>query len=219
MTPTGQQRRRCAPTIVVVGGGIAGLAAAWHLARAAAGRVCLLEREPLLATHASGRNAAIFRHLDHDAEGVTLALRSRALFADLEAPEGGFLRRTGTLFLGTAAHLRPLAELAQRFGLSAEALDKEAAGCRVPGLAGGDAAHGLFVPDDGVLDAHALVDALERGARAAGAKIRTDSPRLPRHRPGGAARPACCTWRPALQPPGCAGPGRACGPSLPTGAS
>ncbi|HEU5074324.1 MAG TPA: FAD-dependent oxidoreductase, partial [Polyangiaceae bacterium] len=53
--------------IVIVGGGIAGLAAAWQLAQKNLGRVSLLEREPFLCTHASGRNAAIFRPLEADA--------------------------------------------------------------------------------------------------------------------------------------------------------
>lgn len=160
--------------VVVVGGGIAGLATAWHLARAGVSRVCLLEREPLLAAHASGRNAAIFRHLEHDAEGVALALRSRELLASLGEQEGcQLLRRTGALFLGTPRRLRPMAELARRCGLPADAVDGPALAARFPVLAGGDAAHGLLVPDDGVLDVHALVEALARGAREAGATIRT----------------------------------------------
>jgi glycine/D-amino acid oxidase-like deaminating enzyme len=160
--------------VIVVGGGIAGLAAAWHLSRAGASDVCLLEREPLLASHASGRNAAIFRHLDRDAEGVALALRSRELLASLGEQEGcRLLRRTGALFLGTQGCLRPMAELARRFGLATETVEGAAIGSLVSALAGGDAARGLLVPEDGVLDVHALVEALARGARAAGTRIRT----------------------------------------------
>ncbi len=158
--------------VLVVGGGIAGLAAAWHLARAG-GKVTLLEREPLLAAHASGRNAAIFRHLDHDAEGTALALRSRALLAALDAPEGRLLRRTGALYLGAPEQIRPMAGLARRFHVASEAVEPEAARALAPLLSGGDTARGLFVPDDGVLDGHAVVEALAAGARRAGATIRT----------------------------------------------
>ncbi|WLG89389.1 FAD-dependent oxidoreductase [Pseudomonas cucumis] len=42
---------------IVVGGGIAGVSAAYELA--AHGSVCLLEREPQLAYHTTGRSAAI----------------------------------------------------------------------------------------------------------------------------------------------------------------
>ena len=47
-----------AADVVIVGGGIAGLGVAHHLAQAGAGRIVLLEREPLLASHATARNAA-----------------------------------------------------------------------------------------------------------------------------------------------------------------
>ena len=51
-----------AERILIVGGGVAGLAAAHELARAGAGaRVTLLEREDGFAQHASGQNAAILR--------------------------------------------------------------------------------------------------------------------------------------------------------------
>ncbi len=56
--------------VIVVGGGIAGLSVACHLARLGIRRVLLIEREPLLASHSTGRNAAIFRPLD-ETPGVT----------------------------------------------------------------------------------------------------------------------------------------------------
>src|SRR5690348_10625780 len=63
--------------VVVIGGGIAGLAALARLAERGV-RGLLLEREPWLAGHASGRNAAIFRPLEDDASTVQLARRSEA---------------------------------------------------------------------------------------------------------------------------------------------
>jgi D-arginine dehydrogenase len=46
--------------IIVIGGGIAGLSAAAKIAEAA--RVCLLEREPQIGYHASGRSATIYHN-------------------------------------------------------------------------------------------------------------------------------------------------------------
>lgn len=43
---------------VAGGGGTAGLAVAYHLTRMPGLSVALLEREPTLATHRSGKNAA-----------------------------------------------------------------------------------------------------------------------------------------------------------------
>ena len=157
--------------VVVLGGGIAGLSAAWHLARAGA-QVILLEREKLLASLASGRNAAIFRVLDGDATAVALALSSRGHFDALPS-DVPLLRVTGGLYLGERAELDALAARARLAGVQSVAIDLAAAVARVPALAGTDAPAALFEPDDGVLDIHALCEAIARGARAAGASLRT----------------------------------------------
>ena len=48
--------------VVVVGGGVVGTSAAYHLAAAGAGSVLLLEREDSLGTGSTGRCAGGFRH-------------------------------------------------------------------------------------------------------------------------------------------------------------
>lgn len=156
--------------VLIVGGGIAGLATAWHLAGRGAG-VRLVEREPLFAAHASGRNAAIFRQLEHDAPGVRLARRSDALLPELQGEGPVLLARTGALYLGTERELGPLALLAGAEGVQGERLDRAGLEALVPALRGTDAAAGLHVPGDGVLDVHAIAQALAAGARARGASL------------------------------------------------
>ncbi|MHB8879691.1 MAG: FAD-dependent oxidoreductase, partial [Myxococcaceae bacterium] len=85
--------------VVIVGGGIAGLSAAHGLARAGVARVRLLEREKVLCSHSSGRNAAIFRHLSSGAGDIALARRSKALLTELLGSEGAWLQKTGTWFV------------------------------------------------------------------------------------------------------------------------
>lgn len=158
---------------IIVGGGIAGLAVAHHLTRAGVRRVCLLEREPLLASHSSGRNAAIFRPLDC-VPGVTeLAGRSRMLLDALFAESGDtWLDRTGLLFVAPyARRLDGLKAVARRCGVPYEILRRADVQLAVPTLAGGEAAWGLMVPDAGVLDGHAIVTLLARSVRAAGARV------------------------------------------------
>lgn len=158
--------------VLVVGGGIAGLSAAFHLS-AAGSRVRLLEREPVLAAHASGRNAAIFRHIDGDPASTQLALRSRELLERLPEP-GRLLRRTGALYLGSRDRLQPLLDVARSAGLAAELVRGRAALARLaPAVERGDAELALFVPEDGILDGHALVHTLAREARRQGATIET----------------------------------------------
>lgn len=158
--------------VVIVGGGIAGVAAAWQLALKGGARVLVLEREPLLASHASGRNAAIYRQLEHEPIGSQLALRSGQLLSALEEDEP-LLRRTGSLLIADLPELCALQSLGRELGVAAELVGARAIAELVPSLRGGEARHALRIPDDGVLDSHALITRLVRDARLGGAEFQT----------------------------------------------
>lgn len=162
-----------AADVVILGGGIAGLSAAWSLARAGGRRVVLLEREEVLASHSSGRNAAIFRQLDGSPGGVELAVQSRKLLDPLMASRGGWLQATGALFVARSpAGLQKLLSLAEAHGVAHTRLDGSELLRRVPALQGSTATFGFEVPGDGVMDIHGICQALADEARAAGASIR-----------------------------------------------
>jgi D-arginine dehydrogenase len=160
-----------APDLLIVGGGIAGLAA---LARCAERGVrgLLLEREPWLAGHASGRNAAIFRPLEDDASTAPLAARSLAW---LDAALGvAPLEQVGLVLAAEdEAALEPLVQRARREQLEHALLVGDALGRVAPALRGGSAHAGLQLAQAGVLDNHAMLTALERYARAGGGALRT----------------------------------------------
>lgn len=65
--------------VVIVGGGMAGLSTAWHLARLGMDRVVVLEGDTMLAGHSSARNAAIFMPLEQSDASTRLAARARVL--------------------------------------------------------------------------------------------------------------------------------------------
>ncbi len=163
--------------VIIVGGGIAGLSAAHALVRAGAGKVRLLEREPVLCAHSSGRNAAIFRHLSTGLGDLATALRSRALATELLGAEEAWLRRTGTWFVAaTREALEPLARLAAGERLRAEPAEGKGLDAALPGLRGGAARHGLFFAEDGVIDLHALTQGLARASVAAGTTVSLAEP-------------------------------------------
>ena len=74
-----------APDVVVIGGGIIGVAGAAHLAESGR-RVLLLERDDV-AAGASGRNSGVVQH-PFDPALIDLHLETVALYRRLEAPVG-----------------------------------------------------------------------------------------------------------------------------------
>ncbi len=82
---------------LIIGGGIAGASAAGRLA--ALGRVTLLEAEPALGYHASGRSAALFEATYGKPTTVALNRASHAFHA---TEDGGFLSPRGLMLVGGA---------------------------------------------------------------------------------------------------------------------
>jgi D-arginine dehydrogenase len=155
---------------VVVGGGIAGLSVLYQLTRRGIDAL-LLEREPVLAAHASGKNAAIYRPLEDDRTTAGLSRRTLELLAELDA--GLLPRRSGLLLIGGAAErARALHAHGVEQGVRCELLDRAGLLPHAPELAGGTATAGVWVPDGGVFDPHAITSALASHGRGAGGRIR-----------------------------------------------
>lgn len=162
---------------LIVGGGVAGLSTAWHLARAGAGGETLLaEAEPHLAAHSSALNAAILRTLSADPLSTRIALRSARFlrepppgFADVPLVDArGFVLAAGRgradeveSWLAAVADEAPRVERIGRAGLRA----------RVPAFAG-DVEGAWSFPEEGRIDIAALVAGFARGARRGGASLR-----------------------------------------------
>jgi len=163
-------------SVVVIGGGLVGLSAAWHLRRAdPTVRVTVLERASVGAG-ASGASAAGVRAMGRDPAERALALASLARWPDLdrelEASTG--YRRGGGLRVAESA--TELAEAradvaAQRAdGVPVELVDENDARRITPGLSSA-VVGGIHCRIDGQADASATVTAFANAARAHGALI------------------------------------------------
>lgn len=169
--------------VVIVGGGMAGAAAAYALARRGAGRIVLLEKEPLAGTHASGRNAALLLQNVDDESNARLGMAGRAFYAappaDLEAA-GPLYRPVGSLLLasgpGGLDRARRDTERVRSWGLDVTLLTPEEARGRVPILDPSRFHAAAFCPTDGVIDIHAALQALLGAARRHGATILEGTP-------------------------------------------
>jgi glycine/D-amino acid oxidase-like deaminating enzyme len=163
-------------SVVVAGGGLMGLSAAWHLRLADAGtRVTVLERVRVGAA-ASGASAAGVRVMGRDPAERALALASLARWPELDRElEGDTRYRRGgglRLALGDAAwRAAPAWVDEQRAdGVPVEVVDASAARTLAPGVAPA-CAGGVYCAADGQAEAMATVEAFAAAARRLGARV------------------------------------------------
>jgi D-arginine dehydrogenase len=162
--------------VCIVGGGMAGASVAFHLAPHV--RVTLLEREPHVAYHSTGRSAALYapNYCSSLIRQLTLAARPF-----LDAPPAGFaavplLHERGFLLIGKEAQLAACEKYeieAHSAGLETRRLTPQAARELVPVLRPGSYDWALFDPYAWDLDVDALLQGFLRGARAHGATLHT----------------------------------------------
>ncbi len=163
-------------SVLIVGGGVAGLATAWWLARRGGVRVALVERAGGLGRESSGKNAAILRTACADPLERELAARGARF---LHAPPAGFaaqplVARCGLIL---TAGERGAAELERWIAavppdVPVEPLAPDAFRAAAPHYRGALVRAWRF-PEEGRLDTAGLVEAYADGARRAGARIET----------------------------------------------
>lgn len=167
------------PDFVVIGGGIAGVSAAAHLAPH--GTVTLVETEPTLAAHTTGRSAAMFTASYGGQAARPLARASQGF---LEAPPEGaadrpLLSERGAIWVagpGDEGRLGDAIEHGRRLEARFEPVDADEVLSRVPAMRAEAVVGGLWEEDARDLDVAALHQAFVRIARAAGASILTSAP-------------------------------------------
>jgi sarcosine oxidase len=144
---------------IVLGAGLAGASAAWHLTQRGHA-VTVLERttpgNPQGSSHGSAR---IFRYAYPEQLYADLVVRARAGWDELERQSGReLITPTGCVDFGELRGPGQLAEVLARAGVEHELLDPAAAAARWPQLAFD--APVLWQPTAGVLDPHATIEAM-----------------------------------------------------------
>ena len=148
--------------ILIVGGGIAGVSAAARMS--ALGSVVLLEAEPVLAHHASGRSAALYEPHYGLKPVVDLSMASGDFFRSLPNVRSP----RGIMVLGKADEGPALAEEARTFALDPISVDEARA--IVPVL-NDQVAFAAVANHAWDIDTDLLLQGFARTARANGAKI------------------------------------------------
>ncbi len=163
-------------SVVVIGGGVIGTSAAFHLAEAGVD-VVLLERGEL-AGGSTSRAAGGVRAQFSDVLNIQLAQRSLAAFSDFARRPGWEIdfRRVGYLFvLSDESDLEPFERsvtLQNGHGVPSRMLSARETRELCPLLDGDDILAGAFSPSDGHVTPEAVVQGYAFAARSHGAEIR-----------------------------------------------
>ncbi|RWC71629.1 MAG: FAD-binding oxidoreductase [Mesorhizobium sp.] len=156
--------------IVIIGGGIAGLSLAAEMADTA--EVTVIEREPHLGYHASGRSAALFSETYGNRLVRALTLASRQAIAD-----GGFAaHRRGALHVGWTgddAAIDRLAGELQALVPSVRRLSAAELHALVPVIAREATCGGVYEPDAVDVDTGKMLAASASALKAGGGIIHT----------------------------------------------
>ena len=167
--------------VVIVGGGCMGASVAYHLARLGVTDVVLVEREQMLGTGSTGRNAGGVRHQFSNDANIRLSLESIALlecFAD-EVGQPIDFHQDGYLFLLTressVATFRRNVALQRSLGVDVQWLDAGEAERLAPGLAADGVAGATFCARDGIADPNGVTMGFVKAAQAAGVEVARDT--------------------------------------------
>jgi len=162
-------------TTIVIGAGVIGLSAAYHLARRQAGRVVVLEKGPI-GDGSSSRAAGIITGLLWSPTGVLVRKRSLALFRELSRELDGYqFRETGCRNLFSAegwTERQPLLPLYDRLQAPYEILNEDEVSACWPSLRVPEGTTGLFDPLGGYSETSEYLPALAAKARTLGVEIR-----------------------------------------------
>src|SRR3954470_13846460 len=142
--------------VVIVGGGCMGASVAYHLARLGVTDVVLLEREKMLGTGSTGRNAGGVRHQFSNEANIRLSLESIQLLERFSDEVGQTIdfHQDGYLFLlssqASVEVFQRNVALQRRLGVEVEWLDARAASELVPGLDAAGVIGATFCGRDGI---------------------------------------------------------------------
>ncbi len=162
--------------VLIVGGGIVGLATAYHLTREFPTRkVTILEKEPALASHQTGRNSGVLHSGIYYRPGSLRALNCRAGKLAMEqfcAAEGIAYEICGKVIVATSERefpaLERIYERGQANGVKCQMIDRARLIELEPHTAGLRAIH---VPESGIVDYPAVCRRLAERIQEAGGQI------------------------------------------------
>ncbi len=149
--------------IVIIGGGVMGASAAYHLAKRGAGKILLLEKESHFGTGATGRCAGGVRYQFSTEINVQLSLHSLPMierFKEEIGQDPGY-HKYGYLLVATnekeVQAFKQNVAMQNRLGVQTELLSGDEVRRRLPLMRFDDALAGTFHHKDGTADPNSIV--------------------------------------------------------------
>lgn len=149
--------------IVIIGGGVMGASAAYHLAKRGVKNIVLLEKEEFFGTGATGRCAGGVRYQFSTEINVRLSQESLPMIERFKEETGQDVNyiQCGYLLVATneqdAATFKHNVELQNRLGVPTQLLSGDDVRARLPQMKFDDAIAGTFNQKDGIVDPNGVV--------------------------------------------------------------
>lgn len=165
--------------IVIIGGGVMGASAAYHLAQRGMKNIVLLEKEEFFGQGATGRCAGGVRYQFSTEINVQLSIQSLPMierFNEEIGQEVGY-KQCGYLLVATNEKddttFKHNVELQNRLGVQTQLLSGDEVRKRLPLMNFDDAISGTYNPKDGIVDPNSVVMGYIGAAQRLGAKVFT----------------------------------------------
>ena len=162
--------------IVIIGGGVMGASAAYHLAKRGMKNIVLLEKEEFFGTGATGRCAGGVRYQFSTEINVKLSIESLPMIERFKDEIGQDVnyRKCGYLLIATdekdATTFKYNVELQNRLGVQTQLLSGDEVRARLPLMKFEDAIAGTFNQKDGIVDPNSVVAGYVSAAQKMGVK-------------------------------------------------
>ena len=167
--------------VVIIGGGVMGASAAYHLANRGVKNIVLLEKEQFFGTGATGRCAGGVRYQFSTEVNIKLSLASLPMLERFAQEIGQDInyRQCGYLLIAThdtdAANFKTNVNLQHRLGVQTQLLTGDDVRARLPEMKFDDALAGTFHHKDGLVDPNSVVAGYVSAAQKLGVRAITDA--------------------------------------------
>jgi sarcosine oxidase subunit beta len=161
--------------VVIIGAGIQGLSAAYHLAKAGISDVAVVEKA-FIGAGSSGQSASMLMKQVWTAHQVAFSQYCFGRYMDFEEELGRDpdYKRIGSLCIATesvADASLAQAQMRQAAGVETEILSPEEVQRRCPEINVEDVAAGIWGPEDGIIEAQSIMLGYKDGAVRLGASV------------------------------------------------